>query len=216
MANRQFFNNFLKKDEMFQTTQNNSILKRTYWGPKFLKTARVRMTDRHFNSIPLAHNYSQLVQYYPGNIPYINRKRTRLPAGEARHRYYIMQQRIHPSEEEYLEKHIKTKIGKRPAPADVLPNPFVAGNPNRIRTNRKAMLSVNQFYVDEGTQGKPNSYVEDYWHPDYQGDFEFATANSIQPPTPLNNSNFIPKNFLSNKQKESFVWLSVSPALYAM
>ena len=85
----------------------------------------------------------------------------------------------------------------------------------RIKENQQALASIGRYEIVNIEQTKPNEFETNYWYPDYQGNYHFATRNSINVPItfpehlhkPSNLPKFIPKGFLSEKQKESAIWL---------
>ena len=221
MSNRQFFNNFLKKDELFHITQNNSIFKRRYWGPRIVNSIIANLTDAAGNVLNPANDYAANIQFYPNQVPAIPAKLVRIPAGEGTPRYNIKQGKIIAGEsDDTIFKYVQENIGIRPQVAEVLPNSLapvaMAVYNTRVRRNVKAMIADGRFELSDIVYKLPGRSNSDYWHPDYQGNFEFATSNSAQPTTPTYQSNFIPKNYLNDKQKESFLWLTFSPVLNAM
>ena len=197
--NNTFFNNFLKKDKFYHTTQNNPIYKKIYHQPKYVDETRINFARSNMANIDNTRGYNSRIAYYPPG-----RKNTRLPIGGAITNYNVM--KYHIENPKNIKQLIRKHIGVRPAPMRVLPPPI---NVQNTIENQKALLSVGRFNLITFTKDKPSDYQTNYWYPDYQGTFtNLASKNSIQPKTPFHmNTNFVPKKYLNDKQKEGFVWL---------
>lgn len=212
MADNNFFRNFLKKDKFFHATQNNPVHKKTYHQTPYVINARIHFTDNANARIGNA-AYDQNVRFHPAPAMGMDDgiQRVRLPVMRASRNIPFETSR-QLSTSYSVKRTTMEEFGEKPARnvLNILPNVDIGMNlADRIKENQAALASIGRFEVGTLTHLKPDDKNTNYWYPDYQGTMHFTSKNTIQAPTPPISDDFVPKGYLSNKQKESYVWLKM-------
>ena len=220
MADNNFFANFLKKDKLFHATQNNPVHKKALHQLPYASTIRLHFQDNAGHRIVGA--YNELVRFYPApGAPAIDQgqQRVRLQAANRLKTFVPLRQNIQIETKEQFRQYIADEFAQKPPyGAQVLRDPVAPNRNEKTLENQKALASVNHYRFHTYRDRKPSNSDANYWYPDYQGNYHFSTRNSINVPVkfpehlhkPSNLPTFLPKGYLNNKQKESYVWLKMN------
>ena len=209
MTNNAFFNTFLKKDDLFHKTQNNPITQKEIWSPTYIRNISIKLTDNNNEMINDNLGYFEYVDYFPGPN---GRKITRLQRGHTFWQGEMTNYRIKDfANLSEIKRVFAHNFGVQVNAATVLPVPINAAT---NEDNVDAIIGAERFVVKNILYRKDDDFDTNYWFPNYQGKFtNLSTPNTIQQPAIPQKTKFFPNNFMSEKQKESFLWLKASDRL---
>ena len=197
MVDNSFFNNFLKKDKMWQHIQNDPIARQDMWNNLQIKTIGYRVLDQN-------HQHSRR------NINFVHNGFTlRMPAG--RHNWRQTFYRDYP----YFEKrNIAQKYDNIYMPDFVDPVPDYP-NPIDDATRRTNSSGFRRYGFYKIRYVKTQRENADYWFPKWEGQFtQMNEKSKIKSPAPAYNTHFLPPKYMNDKQKEAFLWLVNGNAMY--
>ena len=223
MSDKKFFNNFLTNNKLWNEIQTNPIAHQYLWSSWYPNRVRIHLTD------PL--DGSRIGNPAAGAANTITRRFRFHPAPANRYNVRIVHgygiRRIDTSDKK-IENIAQARAavdsqGIKPALGVAIPRPYIHGvlNAPNAEDNFLAWLSSGKYNLE--SMDRNNSTWQwrqesDYWWPDYQGHLDTLTEKSkAKTPIPKYDKDvsFLPNKYMSDKQKEAYIWMVGGNEMYA-
>lgn len=213
MSDKHFFNNFFTKNKLWNEIQSNPIAHQALWSSYYPGRTIMNLTRANGTNIYDAARhgaYSRRIQYYPPPEP---TRRTIALYNRAK-LTPLTKTNDTPTKRFQTNQQVKDywrSFKRKPAPGTDLPYPV--DTREKYFKHIYALMAAGQYRVTPLDRNDPDQIWwqdTDYWFPDYEGDFKNLVEKSVKkiPIPPYDNdAPFLPPKFMTNKQKESYVWM---------